>query len=92
HRTRRLAGDRLSTFLRCGQALGPPKADNGQTRVSLTSWLEPKGDGTTIRTRLQATARDVGTSTAASACSSTGVLERIITEELAARTAPEESR
>lgn len=89
HRTRRVAGERMSRLVRCGQGLGAPKADNGQTRITLESWLEAAKDGgTTVHTRLVASARDIGTSTAPVACSSTGVLERIIGERLAARAEP----
>jgi hypothetical protein len=85
HRTRRLAGERLSHFLRCGQGLGAPKADNGQTRIGLTSWLEADAGGTLIRVRLEGSAREIGTSTAAVTCSTTGELERRLVEAVVAR-------
>lgn len=87
HRVRRLAGERLSRFLRCGGGLGSPKADRGETQVGLATWLEPAEGGTLLHTRLVGTARGGGASTGVIRCTSTGELERILTEQVAARAA-----
>jgi hypothetical protein len=85
HRARRLAGKRLSRLLRCGDSFGPPKADNGQVRVSLSTWLEPAEGGTRMHTRLEAWTRGVGTSTGAIQCSSTSALEQDIMKRIQLR-------
>ena len=85
YRTRELAEQRLSRFLYCGTSLGQPKIDSGYGRVHLMTWLEAEGTGTRVYTRLEGDARDARTSTAAVRCSSTGRLERVLTERLASR-------
>ncbi|MEJ2502146.1 MAG: hypothetical protein P8177_02345 [Gemmatimonadota bacterium] len=85
YRTRTLADQRLSRFLYCGSSLGQPKIDNGYGRVHLVTWLEREENGTRVHTRLEGDARDTRTSTAAVSCSSTGRLERIVTDHLAQR-------
>lgn len=84
-RMRRLADQRLSTFLDCGYSMTSPKADQGHVRVFLSTWLEPKEGGTTVTTRFEAAARDTGTSTAAVPCSSRGKLEQLIADQLLLR-------
>jgi hypothetical protein len=86
-RIRRLAGERLSRWLECGHSLGVSKADNGQARITLESWLDPDGESTMLMTRLEGTARGVGTSTAPIRCGSNGKLEREILARLEDRLA-----
>jgi hypothetical protein len=74
-RTSRLAGQRLSTFLRCGVGLGTPKADNGQTRITVETWLAVDDEGTRVMTRLEGMARDVGAGTSPIRCASNGRFE-----------------
>jgi len=79
---RRIGGSRLSQFLRCGTGVtATPNADRYQVTMSLTTRLsEPDDGGTTISTRVGATAkpRDVGGMTVN--CASTGELESRISE------------
>jgi hypothetical protein len=82
YRTRTLAEQRLSRFLYCGSSLGQPKIDSGYGRVHL---MTEEDVGTRVYTRLEGDARDARTSTAAVRCSSTGRLERILTERLVKR-------
>jgi hypothetical protein len=81
-RVRRIAGERPSRFLDCGYSLTAPKADQGHVRLLLSTWLSPKDGGTTVTTRLEASARDSGTSTAPIRCSSKGKLEQLIADRL----------
>ena len=87
HRTRRLADQRLSRFLYCGESMGQPKIDNGNGRVHLATRLDAEDGGTMVRTRLEGEAHDSGRSTAPVRCSSSGRLERIVMEQLAERVA-----
>lgn len=82
HRVRRLGGERLSRYLDCGLSTGTPKADNGQARIDLESWLEPDGDATRIRIRFEGRSRDTGSSSGAVLCTSKGTLERELTVRL----------
>jgi len=86
-RMSRLGDRRMSEILDCGPSLLSDKADRGQTRVSLTTWLEAREDGTAVHTRLQATSRDGGTSATPALCTSRGVLEREIMNRLLLRLA-----
>jgi hypothetical protein len=91
YRTRRLADRRLSRLLECGYSMGAPKADNGQVRVDLHTWLEPHDGGTNVRTRLEAVARSGGTSSSAVKCSTNGALEKEIVNRLHLRVLKERS-
>lgn len=85
HRIRRIDGKRLSGYLRCGTALGAPKADNGQVRLTLTTWVGSEDAETTVSTKVRAWTRDQGTSTGPLTCQSNGALEREILERLQLR-------
>lgn len=89
HRVRRLAGQRPSRYLDCGYSLTSPKADQGRTLIFLSTWLLPENGGTTVVTRFEGSAQDIGSSTAAVSCSSNGRLERLIAQQLLLRAVPE---
>jgi hypothetical protein len=82
YRTRRLGGQRLSRLLDCGPSMGTPKADNGQARVDLETWLEPEEGGTRVRVRFEGRVRDTGTSSGVVSCPSKGEIERDLTARL----------
>jgi len=71
----RLAGERLSRFLRCGTVIGGDAADNYRVTMSIISQATPSEGGTTVETWLTASARDHGTSSGGVACATTGSLE-----------------
>jgi len=80
--SRRIAGVRMSRFFRCGRSggFGAELADAGPVRISIISRVDADGaDGARIRTDTSAEARSTdGTSTARSACASTGLLEALV--------------
>jgi hypothetical protein len=80
--SRRIAGVRMSRFFRCGRSagFGAELADAGPVRISIISRVDGDGaDGARIRTEASAEARSTdGTSTARSACASTGLLEALV--------------
>ncbi|HEX2092260.1 MAG TPA: hypothetical protein VHG28_07645 [Longimicrobiaceae bacterium] len=85
---RRLAGERLSTFFRCGEtATGSPIADAYRLRISVLTTLSPASAGETrVQTRASATAQSVeGASAAPVQCASTGILEQRIGEMITRR-------
>lgn len=85
YRARRIAGQRLSRYLRCGTALGAPKADNGQVRLTLATWVDSEDGESTVSTRVSAWTRDQGTSAGPVVCRSNGALEREIIERVQLR-------
>lgn len=78
---RTLGGQKMSRLLDCGRSPTGPRADTHQIHVRLLAWLEPAGDGTLVRTRLEASARRRGIGAVAS-CGSRGKLELILVDEL----------
>lgn len=84
-RMRRIADKRLSAYIDCGYAIAGNKADGGNVKVYLSTWLEPENGGTTVTTRFESSAKDSGTSTAAVTCSSNGKLEQLIADQLVLR-------
>ncbi|MFW6202647.1 MAG: hypothetical protein ACOC8B_08710, partial [Gemmatimonadota bacterium] len=57
----RLAGERLSRYVRCGtDAVGMPAADSYQVRLDVRTRVSPapEGVGSRLRTTVEATARD----------------------------------
>ena len=79
---RKLAGEALSTWVRCGNdAFGRPLANSHRLTLSLLTYLSPgESTGTIMETRLEASAADPGQSTAPVECTSTGKLEERITQ------------
>lgn len=79
------AGTRLSRLLDCGaSAVGMANADHYSVRLNVRTQLSAGANGgTTVRTLIEATARDAGTSTDPVRCATTGTLERRIADALA---------
>jgi len=85
-RVRRLEGERLSRFLDCGR--GPTRAFADEYEVTLSvivQLLGTDGDATTLRTLVDAYARDRTMSGGGIHCISSGILERRIGELVAER-------
>lgn len=78
HRTRRVLGERLAEYVRCGDSFGAPKANNGQVRLTVRTWLDPDEDGARISTTVSGWTRGAGASTGPIRCVSKGTLEREI--------------
>jgi hypothetical protein len=78
--SRTLAGEPLSRFLACGTtAVGRPLADEARVQIDMRTVVTAEGDGSSVRTTLQATARaNNGTSSDTVPCNSTGRLEERI--------------
>lgn len=76
---RKLAGEPLSTFVKCGSTMTGLHADSDRIEMSMVSAVRPaNGTGSEVETRLEAVAINVsgGNSGDRLPCSSTGVLER----------------
>lgn len=80
--TRRLGGQRLSTYLNCGQSLSAPNADTHAVMLTVSSKLVPDGPATRLETLVQATATPLVSGGAMVACNTTGVLENRIAREM----------
>ncbi|HKG90586.1 MAG TPA: hypothetical protein VKA84_01770 [Gemmatimonadaceae bacterium] len=88
---RRLAGVPLSTYLRCGGAMGIPNADSYDVQISVVTQLQP-GEGTNrvtnVLTLVSGSAKSSATSNGSVVtCSSTGKLEERIQQLLRAQLA-----
>lgn len=86
-RLRRIADQRLSSYVDCGYSITSNRADSGEVQVFLSTWLEPRDGGTAVLTRFEAWARDGATSTNAVSCPSNGKLEQLIANQILLRTA-----
>jgi hypothetical protein len=76
---RQLAGVSLGTYFDCGSASGIPNTTSYTLRISGWTQVEPSEIGTTtLRTRVEATARQEGVQQGQVLCSSTGKLEEKI--------------
>jgi hypothetical protein len=80
--TRRLGGQRLSSYLNCGQSITHPNADTHAVMLTVSSQVVPNGTATRLETRVQATATPLVSGGAMVACNSTGALENRIAAEL----------
>lgn len=81
--TRALAGVRLSRYLDCGSTVSMANADHYAVTLHVATRLSETTPGATLaETRVQATAKPIGTSGETVACSSTGQLEREIVRRL----------
>lgn len=86
-----LAGERISTYLRCGSGPSGENADYFRVTMAIATFVEPDGAGKSrVGTGFAASARDMGgAAKPAQPCASTGLLEaRIATmvrERLASR-------
>ena len=76
---RQLAGVALGTYFDCGSASGIPNTTSYTLRISGWTQVEPSDIGTTtLRTRVEATARQEGVQQGQVLCTSTGKLEEKI--------------
>jgi hypothetical protein len=83
---RRLAGQPMTEFLDCGRSVTGPAASTHQIHLSiLTSVRAAAAGGTELRTQLQATARQPGSSSPPTQCASTGRLEQRIAHQIQLR-------
>lgn len=81
--SRALNGVSLSRYLDCGSTLSLPNADAYAVTLHLDTRLEPAGAGATnVATLVQASARPRDTGGNPVSCTSTGLLERRLAEEL----------
>ncbi len=80
--TRRLGGQRLSTYLNCGQALSAPNADTHSVMLTVSSRVVPNGPATRLETLVQANATPLVSGGATVACNSLGVLENRLVAEM----------
>jgi hypothetical protein len=83
---RRLAGQPMTEFLDCGRSVTGPAASTHQIHLSiLTSVRAAATGGTELRTQLQATARQPGSSSPPTQCATTGRLEQQIAHQIQLR-------
>ena len=76
---RQLAGTSLAVYFDCGNAAGIPNTTSYTLRISGWAQVEPNEIGaTTLRTRIEATARQEGLQQGTVLCSSKGKLEEKI--------------
>ena len=81
YRARRIEGERMSLWLDCGRGLVRPYADAYEVRLTVIVQLLPSPDGgTTVRTTVDAYARDRSVNGSAVHCLSWGTLERRIAQ------------
>jgi hypothetical protein len=78
----RLGRTPLSRFIDCGKTQIGPNADSYEVFMTVTSKLIPNGDVSTLNTTVEASARPVSFNQAYSRCSSTGTLEKRISDLL----------
>jgi hypothetical protein len=75
-RTRRIAGQRMSTWVDCGSGVAGPYANSYSITVSILSQVAAERSGSTITTQLRASARSTaGASGQTLTCRSKGALE-----------------
>jgi hypothetical protein len=78
----RLGGVQLSTYVGCGITSTGPGADSFLVTMSLVSHVTPDATGSTVVTRLDATAEDQATSNVRQSCLTTGQLEQKVNDAL----------
>lgn len=80
---RRLGDTRLSAYLNCGNSITGDNADSYEVTLTVITQVTPIDEGMArISTRVDASARPMGTSGNLVACSSTGRLERDLAERV----------
>lgn len=87
--SRRLAGQPMSHYVSCGQTLTGLRADNDRITFNVLAVVTPLASGgSSVHTRVDATAQDMqsGNSAQVMQCTSTGVLETRIVEGMRTRT------
>jgi hypothetical protein len=83
---RRLAGQPMTDFLECGRSVTGPVASTHQIQISILTSVRPAATGgTELRTQVQATARQPGSSSPPTQCASTGRLEQRIAHQIQLR-------
>jgi len=88
YRARRIEGERMSRFFDCGRSFGREYADQYAVTLAVMVQLVAMGEGaTSVRTFLDAYARDQTMSGSSVHCITKGVLERRIGELVAERLA-----
>lgn len=81
----RLAGDRLSRWLSCGDTpIGMPRADSYVVYLTMLTEVRPVGSASAARTIVTAKAEPSDGTTSGVQCSSTGALEQRLREALGA--------
>jgi len=75
---RQLGGQRLSRYLECGERLGGRVAETDDITFTLMTAVAADGQNSTLRTRVEATARPIGVSGNPITCATTGNLEERI--------------
>jgi hypothetical protein len=78
----RLGRTPLSRFIECGKTQIGPNADSYEVFMTVTSKLIPNADVSTLNTTVEATAKPVAFNQAPVRCSSTGGLEKRISDLL----------
>ena len=79
----RLGSLQMRRLLECGAQMGEPNSDSFQITMSVSSEVKDDGDGSsTVATLVQATGRPVAFAGIDVHCSSTGELERLLTNTL----------
>lgn len=84
---RTLGGTRMARLLRCGSEL-VGNASTMEVTLTVMTILEPSATGTSVRSWVDATARDQTGPGSTVQCSSTGLLEREIVRQLSGEAAP----
>ena len=83
---RQLGGERMSRYLTCGERMGQPIAETDDIALTLYTQVSPTGSGSTLRTLLEATAKQTAAGGALINCATTGALEKRIVEMVRAQT------
>lgn len=81
----RLAGQGLGSFFDCGTGPAGPVTTTYTLQVTIRGQVTPAEGGTLLETRVEANARDAGTSNPPVACASKGTLEQRIADEVRQR-------
>jgi hypothetical protein len=86
---RQIGGTRMSKYISCGDRLGNPVADTDDILLTLYTQVVPAAtaDSSTLRTLVEATARQSGSGGAPINCATTGELEKRIVSMVRAQTA-----
>jgi hypothetical protein len=85
---RQLGGTRMSKYISCGERLGNPVADTDDIALTLFTQVVPAGgEASTLRTLVEATARQSGSGGTLINCATTGELEQRIVSMVRAQIA-----
>lgn len=80
-----LAGTRLSHYIDCGSGAMRIPADSYDVSLSATTYVIPKGNGSTLHTLVAAYAQDATDSRGPVRCTSTGAFERQLADLVAGK-------